>query len=57
MKPEPYLKEPYPITEKDVREREERERREKYERMKAYVSQWAGEQNRKNAGKEVRGNG
>lgn len=55
--PVPYPKEPYPITEKDVREREERERLEKYERMKAYVSQWADEKNRKNAGKEVGDNG
>ena len=35
IKPEPYLKEPYPITAADVRERQEREAREKQERMKA----------------------
>lgn len=35
IKPEPYAKEPYPITAADVREREEREARAKQERMKA----------------------
>lgn len=33
--PEPYIKEPFPITEAEVREREEREARKKEERLKA----------------------
>ena len=35
IKPEPYIKEPYPITEAELREREEREARAKEERLKA----------------------
>lgn len=35
IKPEPYVKEPYPITESELRERKERDRLEKEERMKA----------------------
>ena len=35
IKPEPYVKEPYPITAAEVREREEREARLKEERLKA----------------------
>lgn len=35
IKPEPYVKEPYPITESEVKEREEREARLKEERLKA----------------------
>lgn len=35
VKPEPYAKEPYPITAAEVQEREEHEARKKQERMKA----------------------
>ena len=35
VKPEPYVKEPYPITAAEVREREEREARLQEERLKA----------------------
>ena len=35
VKPEPYVKAPYPITEAEIREREEREARLKEERLKA----------------------
>lgn len=35
IKPEPYVKEPYPITAAEVREREEREARIQEERLKA----------------------
>ena len=35
IKPEPYTKELYPITEAELREREEREARAKEERLKA----------------------
>lgn len=35
IKPEPYVKEPYPITEAEEKEREEREARKKEERLKA----------------------
>ena len=35
VKPEPYVKEPYPISAAEVREREEREARKKEERLKA----------------------
>jgi hypothetical protein len=41
VKPEPYVKEPYPITEADVREREEREARKKEERLKAEFAAFA----------------
>ena len=44
IKPEPYLREPYPITAAEVREREERQAREREERLKAgfaaFVEQW-----------------
>lgn len=35
IKPEPYLKEPYPITAAEVREREAREAKQREERLKA----------------------
>lgn len=35
IKPEPYIKEPFPITAAEVRERKEREQREMEERIKA----------------------
>lgn len=41
IKPEPYVKEPFPITEADVREREEREARQKEERLKAEFTAFA----------------
>jgi hypothetical protein len=41
VKPEPYLKEPYPITAEEVREREEREARVREERMKAAFAAFA----------------
>lgn len=41
IKPEPYVKEPFPITEAEVRERKEREQREKEERLKAQFMAFA----------------
>ena len=41
VKPEPYVKEPYPITATEVREREEREARAKEERLKAEFAAFA----------------
>lgn len=41
IKPEPYVKEPYPITAAEVREREERERKKKVERLKAEFARFA----------------
>lgn len=41
IKPEPYVQEPYPITEAEVREREEREARKKEERLKAEFAAFA----------------
>ena len=41
VKPEPYVKEPYPITVAEVRERKEREAREREERLKAYFTAFA----------------
>ena len=35
IKPEPYTKEPYPITESELREREERDAKAREERLKA----------------------
>lgn len=51
-KPEPYAKEPYPITEADVREREEREARIRQERIKAEFAAFA-ERMRKKMPKEA----
>ena len=53
IKPEPYVGEPYPITEAEVREREERERRKKEERLKAEFALFA-EQLRKQMPQEAR---
>ena len=41
VKPEPYAKEPYPITAAEAREREEREARKKEERLKAEFALFA----------------
>ena len=41
IRPEPYVKEPFPITEAEVREREEREARKKEERLKAAFAAFA----------------
>lgn len=41
IKPEPYVKEPYPITVAEVREREEREARKKEEQIKAAFTAFA----------------
>ena len=41
IKPEPYIKEPYPITAAEVREREEREARKREERLKAAFTAFA----------------
>ena len=41
IKPEPYVKEPYPITASEVRAREEREARAKEERLKAEFAAFA----------------
>ena len=35
IKPEPYTKEPYPVTYAELREKEEREAKEREERLKA----------------------
>ena len=52
VKPEPYAKEPYPITASEVREREEREARKKEERLKAEFALFA-EQMRNKMPKEA----
>lgn len=41
IRPEPYLKEPYPITASEVREREERAARERENRIKAGFAMFA----------------
>ena len=41
IKPEPYVKEPYPITAAEVRERKEREARAKEERLRAQFTAFA----------------
>ena len=46
VKPQPYTKEPYPITEEEIREREARAAREKEARLKAEFALFA-EQMRK----------
>ena len=47
IKPEPYVKEPYPITAAEAREREEREARAKEERLKAEFALFAEQMRRK----------
>lgn len=47
IKPEPYVREPYPITAAEVREREEREARKKQERLKAEFALFAEQMQRK----------
>ena len=46
-KPEPYAKEPYPITEAEIREREERKAREAQERIKAEFAAFAARMRKK----------
>ena len=41
VKPEPYVKEPYPITEAEIKERERREAKLKEERLKAEFAAFA----------------
>ena len=41
IKPEPYVKEPYPISAAEVREREEREARKKEDKLKAEFAAFA----------------
>ena len=53
VKPEPYAKEPYPITEAEVKAREAREARLKEERLKAEFALFA-EQLRKQMPREAR---
>jgi hypothetical protein len=52
IKPEPYMKEPYPLTEAELLERQEREARLKEERMKAEFALFA-EQMRKKMPREA----
>ena len=47
IKPEPYLKEPYPVTQTEVREREERAARAKEERLKAEFAAFASRMQKK----------
>ena len=49
IKPEPYVKEPYPITESEVRERKERDARQKEERLKAEFAAFAERMRKKDA--------
>ena len=46
-KPNPYAKEPYAITESEIREREAREAREREERLKAEFAAFAEQMRRK----------
>lgn len=46
-KPSPYPKEPYPITEEQIREREELEARKKEERLKAEFAAFAEQMRKK----------
>lgn len=46
-KPIPYVKEPYPITESEIRERNEREARKKEELLKAEFAAFAEQMRRK----------
>ena len=52
VKPEPYVKEPYPITSAEIKERQEREARQKEERLKAEFAVFA-EQMRKKMSSET----
>lgn len=62
VKPEPYVKEPYPITAAEVKAREEREARKKEERLKAEFAAFVEQMRRKmpseahpNEGGEING--
>lgn len=54
IKPEPYVKEPYAITEAEVREREEKARRKEEERLKAEFARFAEQMIRKQMPTEAR---
>lgn len=55
VKAEPYVKEPYPITEDELKEREEKKARLKEERMKAQFEQFVkGMMNKKKMPTEAR---
>ncbi|WP_406044137.1 hypothetical protein [Succinimonas sp.] len=47
VKPEPYAKEPYPITAAEIREREEREARRMQEQLKADFARFAEQMQKK----------
>ena len=53
IKPEPYIKEPFPITAAEVREREEREARVKQERLKAQFALFAEQMRKKKMSQET----
>lgn len=53
IKPEPYVKEPYPITATEVREREEREARMKEERLKAEFAAFAERMRKKMSSRDT----
>ena len=42
---EPYVEDPYPLTDKEVREREERKEREQYEKMFNYMRTFSARNN------------
>lgn len=50
VKPEPYVKEPYPITASEVKARKEQEARQKEERFKAEFARFAEQMRRKMPG-------
>lgn len=53
VKPEPYAKEPYPITAEEVRERELRAIRKREERLKAEFARFAEEMKRRKMPQEA----
>ena len=53
IKPEPYLKEPYPVTQTEVREREERAARAREERLKAEFAAFAQRMQKKKMSPET----
>mgnify|MGYP004520542909 FL=1 len=48
----PYISEPFPLTNKEVRIRKEREAKLKYDKQRAKVAAWAAQTNIKMAGRE-----
>ena len=55
IRPEPYVKEPYPLTEKDAEEQREREEKEQYEEMLRKHQEQVAAMRKRAAGEKTNG--